>query len=229
MRILVADEQDLFRAGLLHVVGEVVDDPQIYEAVSYQEVLARARNNAPFDLILLGLAMPDGTMFGAYRSVAALVEICPEAAIVVLSVSEDPSDVDRALAQGARGYVLKSARADVLHHVLSLVLAGEIYVPPIVMAQRFGQTHRLSEARWLGEPRAESAALGKLTPRERQVLAHLIDGLSNKAIAQALSIGEGTVKVHLKAVLRKLDVANRTQAATLALKLGWSRAGAASP
>ena len=97
------------------------------------------------------------------------------------------------------------------------------------ISQRFGQTHRLSEARWLGEPRAESAALGKLTPRERQVLAHLIDGLSNKAIAQALSIGEGTVKVHLKAVLRKLDVANRTQAATLALKLGWSRAGAASP
>ena len=79
MRILVADEQDLFRAGLLHVVGEVVDDPKIYEAVSYQEALRRARNNAPFDLILLGLAMPDGTMYGAFRGVAALREICPEA------------------------------------------------------------------------------------------------------------------------------------------------------
>ena len=222
MRILVADEQDLFRAGLLHVVGEVVDDPQIYEAVSYQEALRRARNNAPFDLILLGLTMPDGTMYGAFRGVAALGEICPEASIVVLSASEDPSDVDRALAQGARGYVLKSARAEVLHHVLSLVLAGEIYVPPIVMAQRFGQTPE------------KASAFGKLTPRERQVLELLVDGLSNKAIAQALSIGEGTVKVHLKAVLRKLNVANRTQAATLALRLGlshhsWPPAGAVSP
>ena len=194
-------------------MGEVDDDPQIYEAASYQEALGRARKSGPFDLILLGLAMPDGTMYGAFRGVAALREICPEAAIVVLSTSEDPSDVDRALAQGARGYVLKSARAEVLHHVLSLVMAGEIYVPPIVMAQRFGQAHD------------EAAAFGKLTPREREVLDRLVDGLSNKAIAQALSISEGTVKVHLKAVLRKLDVANRTQAATLALRLGWPPAG----
>ena len=209
MRILVADEEDIFRTGLLHVVGEVVEDPQIYEADSYQEALDRARKFGPFDLILLGLAMPDGTMYGAFRGVAALAESCPEASIVVLSASEDAADVDRALTQGARGYVLKSARAEVLQHVISLVLAGEIYVPPMVMAQRFGLPHE------------EAAAFGKLTPREREVLEWLVDGLSNKAIAQALSIGEGTVKVHLKAVLRKLDVANRTQAATLALRLGW--------
>ncbi len=212
MRILVADEQELFRAGLLHVVGELDDNPQISEADSYQEALVQARKSAPFDLILLGLTMPDGTMYGAFRGVAALREICPEAAILVLSESEDPSDVVRALAQGARGYVLKSARAEVLQHVLSLVLAGEIYVPPIVMAQRLGRT------------RDEAAAFGKLTPRERDVLERLVDGLSNKAIAQALSIGEGTVKVHLKAVLRKLEVANRTQAATMAMRLGWQPA-----
>ena len=214
MRILVADEQELFRAGLLHVVGEVVSDPQIYEAESFQEALVRARRSGPFDLILLGLTMPDGTMYGAFRGVAALGKICPRASIVILSTSEDPGDVERALAQGARGYVLKSSRAEVLHHVLSLVIAGEIYVPPIVMARRFG-----------GD---ETSAFGRLTPRERQVLARLIDGLSNKAIAQALSIGEGTVKVHLKAVLRKLHVANRTQAATLALRLGWPPAGGLS-
>ncbi len=194
------------------------DDPQIFEADSYQEALVRAREHGPFDLILLGLAMPDGAMYGAFRGVAALGEISPGASIVVLSASQDPADVDRALTQGARGYVLKSARAEVLHHVLSLVMAGEIYVPPIVMARR------------LGRARAEAAEFGKLTPREREVLERLVDGLSNKAIAQALSIGEGTVKVHLKAVLRKLDVANRTQAATLALRLGWPPAGGvASP
>lgn len=189
------------------MVGEVDDDPQIYQADSYQEALARARENGPFDLVLLGLAMPDGTMYGNFGGVAALHAVCPEAAILVLSESEDPSDVDRALAQGARGYVLKSARAEVLQHVLSLIMAGEVYVPPIVMARR------------LRDPGAQ--AFGNLTPRERDVLDRLVEGFSNKAIAQALSIGEGTVKVHLKAVLRKLHVANRTQAATLALRLGW--------
>ena len=193
------------------------DDPQIYEADSYQEALVRARKHRPFDLILLGLAMPGGVMYGDYRGVAALDAICPEASIVVLSASEDPADIDRALMQGARGYVLKSARAEVLHHVLSLVMVGEIYVPPIVMAQRLGRAHDAQAA----------AAFAKLTPRERDVLERLIDGLSNKAIAQALSIGEGTVKVHLKAVLRKLDVANRTQAATLALRSGWPPANTA--
>ena len=206
MRILVADEQALFRTGLLHVVGEVDEHPQIFEADSYQEALAQARKHGPFDLILLGLTQPDGAMYGVFSGVAALGEICPEASIVVLSTSEDPADVDRALTQGARGYVLKSARAEVLQHVLSLVMAGEIYVPPIVMARR------------LERP---AGSFGKLTPREREVLERLVHGLSNKAIAQALSIGEGTVKVHLKAVLRKLDVVNRTQAAILALRLGW--------
>ncbi len=215
MHILVADEQELFRAGLLHVVGELDDDPQIFEADSYQEALVRARKSAPFDLILLGLAMPDGTMYGAFRGVAALREICPEASILVLSASEDPAHVARALAQGARGYVLKSARAEVLQHVLSLIMAGEIYVPPIVLARRIG-----------GD---EAEAFGKLTPREREVLERLVEGLSNKAIAQALSIGEGTVKVHLKAVLRKLEVANRTQAATLALRSGWPPVNTAYP
>ncbi len=214
MRILIADEQALFRAGLLHVVGGVDDNPQIYEADSYREALDRARENGPFDLILLGLAMADGALHGAYEGVAALGEICPEASIVVLSNAEDPSHVERALTRGARGYVLKSARAEVLHHVLSLVMAGEIYVPPMVMARRPGGVR--------GE-----AAFAKLTPRERDVLERLVHGLSNKAIAQALSIGEGTVKVHLKAVLRKLHVANRTQAATLALRLGWPPAGSA--
>lgn len=213
MRILVADEQNLYRAGLLYVVGDLVNNPQIYEADSYQEALGQCTKYRPFDLILLGLATPDDAVYGAFRGVASLREICPEAAIVVLSASENPDDVTRALAQGARGYVLKSASAEVLHHVLSLVMAGEIYVPPIVMARHFGQ------------PMTESSAFGRLTPREREVLDYLIDGLSNKAIAQVLSIGEGTVKVHLKAVLRKLNVTNRTQAATMALRLGWPAAG----
>ncbi len=215
MRVLVADEHALFREGLRHVVAEVATTPQISEAGDFDEALARVRESGPFDLILLGLTLPG---LPGFDGIGTLARSSPQAAIVVLSASENPADVARALACGARGYVLKSSRAEVLHHVLSLVLVGEIYVPPIVMALG---------AAAAGPGGHGNGLLDKLTPRERDVLGWLVDGLSNKAIAQELAIGEGTVKVHLKAVLRKLDVANRTQAATLAVRLGWPPVGAA--
>ncbi len=208
MRVLVADEHALFREGLRHVVAEVATTPQISEAGRFDEALAQARDSGPFDLVLLGLTLPG---LPGFDGIGALVRSSPHAAIVVLSTSEDPADVARALACGARGYVLKSSRAEILHHVLSLVLAGEIYVPPMVMARGAAA----------GPDGHGNGLLNKLTPREREVLGWLVGGLSNKAIAQELAIGEGTVKVHLKAVLRKLDVANRTQAAMLAVRQGW--------
>ena len=209
MRILVADEHAIFREGLRHVVAEVATTPQISEAGCFDEALEWVRDSGSFELILLGLSLPG---LPGFDGIGTLVRASPRAATVVLSVSEDPADVARALACGARGYVLKSARAEILHHVLSLVLAGEIYVPPIVM---------VGHGVVAGSNGGGNGLLDKLTPRERDVLGWLVDGLSNKAIAQELAIGEGTVKVHLKAVLRKLDVANRTQAATLAVRLGW--------
>lgn len=213
MRVLIADEHALFREGLRHVVAEVDATPKICEADSYNSALKQARKSAAFDLALVSLSLP-GVL--GFADIGALARSLGNAPLIALSVSEDPINVSRALAHGARGYVLKSSRADILQHVLSLVLAGEIYVPPIVMTQ--------SALSGNDDIVADTGAnlFDKLTPRESEVLVRLVDGLSNKAIAQELLIGEGTVKVHLKAVLRKLDVANRTQAATLALRLGWS-------
>ncbi len=186
--------------------------PKICEADSYNSALKQIKKLAAFDLALVSLSLP-GTL--GFEDIGTLARLLGNAPLIALSASEDPADVGRTLAHGGRGYVLKSARAEVLQHVLSLVLAGEIYVPPIVMT-RAGLSGDVDVA-------VDTSAnlFDKLTPRESEVLDRLIDGLSNKAIAQELSIGEGTVKVHLKAVLRKLDVANRTQAATLALRLGW--------
>ena len=212
MRVLIADEHALFREGLRHVVAEVDTTPKICEAESFDSALKQARTSPKIDLALVSLSLP-GVI--GFEPLGTLARSLGNAPLVALSVSEDPADVGRALAHGVRGYVLKSARAEVIQHVLSLVLAGEIYVPPIVMTQSdlSGDVDMVA---------ATSATLfDKLTPREGDVLDRLVDGLPNKAIAQELSISEGTVKVHLKAVLRKLDVANRTQAATLALRLGW--------
>ena len=116
MRVLVADEHALFREGLRHVVAEVSSTPQISEASCFDEALERVRDSGSFELILLGLSLPG---LPGFDGIGTLVRASPQAPTVVLSASEDPADVARVLACGARGYVLKSARAEVLHHVLS--------------------------------------------------------------------------------------------------------------
>ncbi len=210
MKVLIADDQALFREGLRSVLSDLDGVVETVEAGSFGAAFARAGDSGPFDLALIGLSMADAPPFEELRSLARRL---PGVPIVVISTSETPADVSRAIACGARGYVLRSSRAEALYHVLVLVLAGEVYVPPVVLA-RNGRPP--ADASWVN-----GDGLAKLTPRERDVLRWLVEGCSNKEIAHELAIGEGTVKVHLKSVLRKLDVANRTQAAMLAVRQGW--------
>ncbi len=216
MKVLIADDHALFRQGLRLVLAEYDESVEAVEAASFTDALARAEDSGPFDLALVDLSMPG---MPSFEGVAALSARLPDVAVVVLSASERADDVARAIEAGARGYVVKSAQPQVLYHVLPLVLAGEIYVPPVVLENDGGANidSRNGEC-------GDAAAIERLTPRERDVLSHLVAGLSNKEIAQALDIDEGTVKAHLKALLRKLDVANRTQAAILAVRHGWSAA-----
>jgi len=213
MNVLIADDHALFRQGLRLVLAEFDEDVEAVEAASFTDALARAGDSGPFDLALVDLAMPG---MPSFEGIAALTARLPGVPVVVLSASECPEDVAGAIEAGARGYVVKSSRPRVLYHVLPLVLAGEIYVPPVVLG---GERDNDAESR--AGARAAAGAVDRLTPRERDVLSHLAAGLSNKEIAQALAIDEGTVKAHLKALLRKLDVANRTQAAILAVRNGW--------
>ena len=212
MRVLIADEHALFREGLRHVVAEVDTTPKICEAESFDSALKQARTSPKIDLALVSLSLP-GVI--GFEPLGTLARFLGNAPLVALSVSEDPADVGRALAHGVRGYVLKSARAEVIQHVLSLVLAGETYVPPIVMTQSdlSGDVDMVA---------ATSATLfDKLTPREGDVLDVLVEGHPNKEIARQLGLQEVTVKVHLKGVFRKLGATNRTQAVRIAHKLGW--------
>ncbi len=221
MNVLIADDHALFRQGLRLVLAEFDEDVEAVEAASFTDALARAGDSGPFDLALIDLTMPG---MPSFEGIAALTARLPGVPVVVLSASERPDDVAGAIEAGARGYVVKSSRPRVLYHALPLILAGEIYVPPVVLN---GERENGAESRAdnRAEERAAAGAVERLTPRERDVLGHLAAGLSNKEIAQALDIDEGTVKAHLKALLRKLDVANRTQAAILAVRNGWVPAG----
>ncbi|WP_042704565.1 response regulator transcription factor [Azospirillum sp. B506] len=227
MNVLIADDHLLFRDGLRRLLAQFDADMTFFEASTYDEVRALCDGTRPFDLILLDLGMPGWTGFSALGDIHAGL---PKALLVVVSGSEKRSDLLAALENGAAGYIPKSSSAKVLLGALQLVLAGGIYLPE--QAIRGGDradtqggygAHHVG-GQGSGDAVDDGAALGsgggdQLTPRQRDVLARLRDGKSNKQIAHELGLTEGTVKVHVTAILRHLGVRNRTQAALTAQSL----------
>lgn len=220
--ILVADDHALFRRGLKLMLSTIYPASTVTEAASIEEALraADAPGSHGFDLVLCDLAMP------GMDGVAGLGTLCahlPGTPVVMLSAYEDQNDIVSALEAGARGYILKSSSEETLRNALALVLAGETYLPANVFFDR--------ARRWTGDRRSEApvpppdSPLAALTSRQRDVLVHLIDGKSNKEIARQLGLLESTVKAHVKAILDKLGVDNRTKAAMVAADMGWRPAG----
>lgn len=213
MRILIADDHALFRRGLGLLLRQLYPDAEILEATDVASALALGERLAQSDVVLLDLTMPG---MEGLAGLERLRQAAPAARIVMLSASADLDSIRRAMGAGARGYVLKSGSDETLRHALSLVMAGEIYVPPVVLAE-------LDRPQGGPELPADSP-LRSLTERQRETLQLLVQGLSNKEIARQLGLLESTVKAHLKVILKKLGATNRTQAALLATQLGLGRA-----
>jgi DNA-binding NarL/FixJ family response regulator len=152
-----------------------------------------------------------------FKGLEQLTEVLPSARIVIVSAMSEPDRIRDALERGARGYVLKTINDAALKHALSLVMSGETYVPAELLQERGarGPGGGLS-----GRPASDNP-LSSLTDRQRDVLGLLMTGQSNKEIARRLGLLESTVKAHIKVILNKLSVANRTQAAMVASGLGW--------
>lgn len=203
MRVLLADDHPLFRDGLSGLLNSLQTEAQPAYASDYKE-LAQQLTQTDWDLILLDLDMPGAT---AAFGIAEIRAQAPDAKIVVVSANESHATVRDVLAQGVQGYLPKSASNEVMRHALRLVLSGDRYLPPLLLETQAGQeTH----------PVAGTA----LTPREREVLTMLAKGKANKEIARALNISGTTVKTHVAAIFRTLNVHNRTQAGLCAAELG---------
>lgn len=210
MKILIADDHALFREGMRHVLARLGDNVEIIEAGDCAQALAQVAAHPDIGLVLLDLQMPGRDGFAALETLSQQNPVLP---IVVLSASENRSDMQRALDHGAMGFVQKSASASVMLSALRLVLAGGVYVPPAMV-----QSH--AEV----EPVAPSGGeVAGLTPRQLDVLACVIEGKANKVIAAELGLTEATVKAHITAVFKTLRVTNRTQAALAAERLGLKR------
>jgi len=210
MKILIADDHALFREGLRHVLLQFGAGVTVIEAPNCEQALSLSALNPDLDLALLDLKMPG---MDGFEAMSLLLERSPALPIVVLSSSEDPADMRRALEAGAMGFISKSETAQVILSALRLVLSGGIYVPPALVRESAirAQSHA-------------SAASSRLTPRQLGVLSLVVQGKSNKMIARELDLSEATVKVHVSAIMKALDAVNRTQVAMTAKKLGLIKA-----
>ncbi len=217
LRVLVSDDHQLYREGLAQLVRQLGEETEIIQAGTYPETMGAIATGTRFDLILVDLKMP---LMGEMAGVAAIVCEAADMPVVVVSAYETRSNIEQSAEAGAKGFLPKSAPVAVMLSALRTVLEGETYFPAGLAPAALPVN--LAAAR--GEKSAQSktvrARLELLTHRQRDVLALVGEGRSNKDIAEALGISEGTVKVHVGAILKALGTSNRTQAALIAIDFG---------
>jgi DNA-binding NarL/FixJ family response regulator len=199
IRVLCVDDHPIVRDGLISIVTMQPDMEIVGAAGSGAEGLSMFRDLKP-DVTLVDLRLRDITGFDLIRNILALA---PSARTIVLTSFEGDVDIERALAAGARGYVVKGMVREELLHAIRAVHSGKQHVPSAIAAKLVD--HLASE---------------KLTQRELDVLKEVARGKRNKEIGATLSIAEDTVKMHVKSILMKLGVNDRTEAVTIALRRG---------
>lgn len=209
MKLLVIDDHPVFRVGLVALLQQVAADVTVLQAGGGAEALETAGAHPDLDAVLADLCMPgmDGML-----AIQDFGKRHPALPVIVLSSSEDPQDVRRSLALGALGYIPKSASPETLLAAIRFVLAGNVYVPPLMLVETAASGHD-------GGPPVQPGATIKFTERQIEVLKLVCEGLPNKRIGQVLSLSDKTVKGHVTAIFRTLNVVNRTQAAAAARDL----------
>jgi two-component system NarL family response regulator len=202
IRVLVADDHPILRAGLVALIDGRPDMTVVGQATDGQEAVELFRGLAP-DIALLDLRMP---ALGGIETIAAIRAEDPQARLVVLTSFASDEDIYQALRAGAKGYLLKDASGDELIECIRAVFEGRTCIPPAIAAKL-----------------AERVGTVELTTREREVLALIAKGKGNREIGASLDVTEGTIKVHVNNILTKLGVASRTEAVNIAVRRGLVR------
>lgn len=205
IRLLLVDDHPIVREGLAAVLSDQDDFDVAGMAGSIAEAGTQARELRP-DVLLLDLELPDGN--GADLLPALLADL-PEIAVLIFTAYDDDDRLRAALRAGAKGYLLKGARAERIARAIRIVYNGGLFLEPDATVAV------------LGRPpinRAASTGNEELTDRERDVLPLVVAGLPNKQIAATLGITERTAKFHLSSLMRKLGASSRTQVAALAVQ-----------
>jgi DNA-binding NarL/FixJ family response regulator len=204
MRIILADDHVMIREGLRPFVERIAAGTEVLEAGSFPEVVDLLKSKGPVDLVILDLKMPG---MNGYQGLVTLRRDYPSTRCVMLSAMADREHVLEAIRLGADGFIPKHLSGAAMVSALQLVLSGERFIPAMLVdgagASGNAADHSAGEL------------IGRLTPRERDILRLLREGHPNKVIANRLDVSEVTVKSHLGNVFRKLGVQNRLQAMKL--------------
>jgi DNA-binding NarL/FixJ family response regulator len=199
IRVFSVDDHPLLREGIAAIISNEPDMVMVAQAATGRDAIRLFRDHRP-DVTLMDLRLPD---ISGIDAMLAIRGEFPDARIVILTTFEGDVEIQRALAAGARGYVLKSMPPQELAAVVRQVHAGKKRIPPEVAAHL-----------------AEHVSDESLTEREKDVLKHVAGGNRNRDIAERLFISEETVKVHVKHIMEKLGASDRTEAVTIALRRG---------
>lgn len=205
--IVIADDHPLFRGALRQAVTGILTDVVVVEAGGLEELTAKLAARADVDLVLLDLTMPG---VQGYSGLIYLRAQYPDIPVVIVSATEDPVVIRRAIGFGASGFIPKSLDTAQIGAAVQAVLAGDSWTPPDIDLSADDDDEAADIAR----------RMATLTPQQVRVLMMLSEGLLNKQIAYELGVSEATVKAHVSAILQKLGVESRTQAVIAASKIG---------
>jgi len=213
VRVLIVDDHSLFRHGISAVLTNQENISVVGEAVNGLEAIEKAEQLRP-DVILMDLNMPQCSGLEATQ---ALQTKMPQVNILVLTVSDNEADLFAAIKFGATGYILKNTEPEELVQAIYHIAQGGVILSPIMASKLLAEFKDLETG---AEKKPAQEAESNLSPREDEVLHLVSQGATNKEIADSLFISENTVKTHLRNIMDKLHLANRSQAAAYAVKRG---------
>lgn len=214
MQILVADDHKLVRDGLRPFLQELDPGVEILDAATLGEAIKVIDDTPGIGLVLLDLMMPGMDGLSGLQQIKTRI---PETPVVIVSGYSTRDHVVSAVQAGAAGFIPKTVSGTAMVNALRLVLSGEKYLPSSTFFEDTSTSGTAPAAKPAGAP----PPFDRLSRREGEILAQLVEGRTNKEIAIALSLQEITIKVHLRNVYRKISAANRAQAVRIALQSGW--------
>mgnify|MGYP001077681084 FL=1 len=203
-KIVIADDHALVRGGLELVVKMAVPNAEIFQANNFDETINVLQSNFAIDLVLLDLMMP-----GMWNdSIKNITQQFPDVPIVIVSVKEDFESIHNSISLGASGFIPKTSAPEVTISAIQLVLSGGVYIPPHVLKPQSKTVENNQHSN-------NFDSFNTLSKRQRQVLDLISLGRSNQAIADELNLTIPTIKMHVSAILKKLNVKNRTEAVSI--------------
>lgn len=228
IKILIADDHQLFREGLKRILNMEDDLEVIGECNDGIQVLEFCNLNKP-EVVLMDINMP---IENGVIATERLRDIFPDVKVIILSIHDDESYVFETLRKGASGYLLKDMEAEALVNAIRSVVSGHAYIHPKVTGKLINQLRRMTYLDEIGSVSGAAATReagvkfipsenNPLTRREAEVLRLMAEGKSNKMIGEFLFISEKTVKNHVSSILQKMEVDDRTQAVINSIKFGW--------